>query len=179
MAAVTEEAKQRARERNKAWREANRDKVREINARNNKARTAKYRAANRETCLRSQRDYYERNREDILAYLKEYRDTTDKHKESNEKWYQANKHIKRASTAKRRAQLRQATVNWADVAKIKAIYAEADRLTHETEIEHVVDHIIPLSSKVVCGLHWEGNLRVITNEENGHKGNKLLPEFSR
>lgn len=58
-----------------------------------------------------------------------------------------------------------------------AVSEEAERLTQETGIEYVVDHIIPLSSKIVCGLHWEGNLRVITDDENGHKGNKLSPEF--
>lgn len=177
MAAASEEAKQRARERNKAWREANRDRVREINAKNNKERTAKYRANNKEKALQSQKEYYERNKEEILAQNKEYRDTTDGHKKSNEKWYQANKHIKRAAVAKRRAQLKQATVKWADVDVIKAIYAEADRLTKETGIEYVVDHMVPLSSKIVCGLHCEFNLRAITADENGEKGNKLLPEF--
>lgn len=177
MAAVSDEAKQHARERNKAWREANRERVRETNAKNNKERTARYRAAHKERALQSQKEYYERNKEKILAQHKEYRDTTDGHKKSNEKWYQANKHVKRAQVAKRRAQLRQATVDWADSNAIKAIYAEAHRLTEETGVEHVVDHIVPLSSKIVCGLHWEGNLRVITDEENGEKGNKLLPEF--
>lgn len=177
MAAVSEAAKQRQKERAKRYREENRDKIREINQRNNKARVARYRISNHNKCLQSQAEYYQRNKEDILAQHKEYRDTTDGHKISNANWEAANKHIKRAITARRRAKLKQASVAWANDQVIKQIYAEAERLTKETGIEHVVDHIVPLSSKIVCGLHCEFNLRVITANENGHKGNKLLPEF--
>lgn len=177
MSAVSEEAKQRARERNKIWRENNRERVRKTNAKNNKRRTAKYRSKNKEKYLQSQKEYYERNKESILAKNKNHRDTTDCHKKSNNKWYQANKHIKRASAAKRRARIKQATVSWANQEDIKAIYAEAERLTQELGTKYVVDHIIPLSSKIVCGLHCEFNLRVITAIDNGEKGNKLLPIF--
>ena len=38
-----------------------------------------------------------------------------------------------------------------------------------------VDHIIPLNSKVVCGLHIETNLRIIDLEENKSKGNRFKP----
>lgn len=177
MAAVSQEAKQRQRDRAKQYRQENKDKIREVNQRNNKARVAKYRANNHDKCLLSQTEYYTRNKEGILAQHKEYRDTTDGHKISNIKWYNANKHISRAINARRRAKIRRATVAWANSHTIKQIYAEAERLTKETGIEYVVDHMVPISSKVVCGLHCEFNLRVITATENGHKGNKLLPEF--
>lgn len=50
----------------------------------------------------------------------------------------------------------------------------AERLTRETGIPHQVDHIVPLQSKIVCGLHVEHNLRVITATENARKKNKLV-----
>lgn len=177
MAAVSDEAKQHQKDRAKQYRAENKDKLREINQRNNKERVARYRARHHDRVLQSQAEYYQRNKEDILAHLKHYRDTTDGHKISNAKWAEANKHKKRAITARRRAQLRRAAVRWANHLTITQMYAEAERLTTEMGVRYVVDHIIPLSSKIVCGLHCEFNLRVITAEENGRKSNKLLPEF--
>jgi len=37
-----------------------------------------------------------------------------------------------------------------------------------------VDHEIPLQGEDVCGLHVPWNLRVITQEENLKKSNKLV-----
>jgi 5-methylcytosine-specific restriction endonuclease McrA len=47
-------------------------------------------------------------------------------------------------------------------------------LTKLTGERYVVDHIVPLISDEVCGLHVPWNLRVITQEENLRKSNKLL-----
>lgn len=177
MAAVSEEAKQHQREYNKQYRAANKEKMREINQRNNKARVARYRARHHERCLQSQAEYYDRNKDSILAWQKHYRDTTDGHKLANAKWEAANRHIKRAISAHRRAKLRRASVGWANHSTIKQMYATAEQQSIDTGVLHVVDHIIPLSNKLVCGLHCEANLRVITALDNGRKGNKLLLEF--
>ena len=47
------------------------------------------------------------------------------------------------------------------------------KMTSQTGIKHEVDHIIPLQSPFVCGLHVEYNLQVITAKMNRSKGNKL------
>ena len=91
------------------------------------------------------------------------------------KYYEDNKAWFKTWNAKRRAQLVNATVSWADLNKIKAIYEEAIRLTKETGIQHHVDHIIPLNSKYVCGLHVEYNLQILTEEENLTKSNRFAP----
>lgn len=86
--------------------------------------------------------------------------------------WQTTSPIGKTLSPKRRAAKLNATVSWADHEKIKAIYAERDRLIEETGIEHHVDHFYPLRSRWVCGLHNEFNLRVITAEENLKKGNQ-------
>ena len=52
--------------------------------------------------------------------------------------------------------------------------ADASETLTAFGIPHEVDHIVPLTSKVVCGLHWEGNMRVVTRRVNRSKVNKLI-----
>ena len=54
---------------------------------------------------------------------------------------------------------------------MRKIYEEAQQLTRATGIQYDVDHVVPLQSPVVCGLHCEFNLRVITSVENKRKQN--------
>lgn len=64
---------------------------------------------------------------------------------------------------------------WADKKAIKAIYAEATRLTLETGVLHQVDHIIPITSPYVSGLHVAENLQVLTRKANAEKHNYFEP----
>lgn len=73
------------------------------------------------------------------------------------------------------ARKQEARPRWADVDAIAAIYAECARITRQTGIPHEVDHIVPLLGRDVCGLHVEGNLRVVPRHVNRRKSNKLEP----
>lgn len=59
---------------------------------------------------------------------------------------------------------------------MKLKYLEAQRLTLETGVEYVVDHIVPLAHKKVCGLHNDANTQVVTADFNKAKGNTFIIE---
>lgn len=79
--------------------------------------------------------------------------------------------------ARRRFAKRLAFVRWADAEKIACFYLEAQRLTGQTGVVHHVDHIVPLISRIVCGLHNEFNLQVIPGVENLRKANRSWPDM--
>jgi len=62
---------------------------------------------------------------------------------------------------------------WADKKAIREIYIKARQVTLETGIKHEVDHIIPSNHELVCGLHVENNLQIITEYENIRKSNSF------
>jgi hypothetical protein len=49
--------------------------------------------------------------------------------------------------------------------------------TRATGVLHEIDHVVPLRSKIVCGLHAETNIRVIPAFENRSKGNRHWPDM--
>ena len=73
----------------------------------------------------------------------------------------------------RAAVFRYATPLWANRPLISEIYAECKRLSLETGIKHQVDHIVPVKHPLVCGLHVENNLEIISAFENNLKSNKF------
>lgn len=83
------------------------------------------------------------------------------------------------SRRKRTGAMDMATPAWLSdkqKAEIKAFYDEAKRLSKATGERHEVDHVVPLHSPVVCGLHVPWNLRVLTKEDNNRKGNRSFTE---
>jgi hypothetical protein len=80
--------------------------------------------------------------------------------------------IHAARQASRRAAKVNATPSWADMTAITKVYAAAKELSKRTGVLHVVDHIVPLRGKSVCGLHVEHNLQVISDIANKVKGIK-------
>jgi hypothetical protein len=91
------------------------------------------------------------------------------------KWSAANpekaRSIDRRRKAKRKAAKLQANPAWADPKKIADIYRKA------AELEWDVDHIVPLLSSKVCGLHVESNLQILPSNENRRKSNRWWPDM--
>ncbi|WP_197419638.1 MULTISPECIES: hypothetical protein [Burkholderia] len=82
--------------------------------------------------------------------------------------------------ARRRARERRAIPPWLTPVQrvaIAILYATAERLTRETGEQHVVDHIVPLDGKLVCGLHVPWNMRVTHWRENAVKAWHTWPDM--
>jgi hypothetical protein len=182
----------------KAWRAANKEKLKAYaaayyvanKARMNAEAAARYRSdpdSYKERSRKWERDNAERKRELRAQYRKKYREKL--RLKSLEDWRKHNAK-RRAAKAAHRAKypevwahycrLRQtrkqrATPAWADLAAIKAIYRLAAELSR-AGVKHHVDHDIPLKHPLVCGLHVEHNLRVIPAVENQSKGNRLVTQ---
>ena len=122
--------------------------------------------------------YYQTNKPKIAAYRKrrgaEKRPELRRYKSQ---WERDNRDKCRAHWMARAARKRRAMPPWANTEDIKQVYAKAETMRRETGFEHHVDHIIPLRHPLVCGLHWEGNLQVLTRTANQEKGNKFEPYF--
>ena len=88
------------------------------------------------------------------------------------RWKKANPEAVAAFTGKRRAALNNAIPAWANEQAILDIYREC-----RNHPDHHVDHIVPLVSKIVCGLHCEANLRIIPAVENYSKNNRRWPDM--
>jgi len=120
------------------------------------------------------RRYYQKNKE--LVKQKASARDAEKKREARRKWAAANIEKRRVYTNTRRRRLRDATPIWqseADKVEIRKIYEKAARWSKETNIRYVVDHVIPLQSEYVCGLHVPENLQVIPHSVNVAKGSKF------
>jgi 5-methylcytosine-specific restriction endonuclease McrA len=154
-----------------------------------RAWAAEYRRKNRALMAEYQKRYIEKNADVRKLSLAKYSSTEksiaakaryrEKNRESlraaGREYVKSNRDKQAAALAKYRAAKLRATPSWASLFAIKDIYKESRRLTVSTGIKHHVDHVIPLVSDEVCGLHVEWNLIIITARENQVKGNRDWP----
>lgn len=140
----------------------------------NKKRSTYFSAYNKKEEVKEKKhEWYQANREQVIAQAKTrpYEVT----KEYKRTWKERNIIWVRADTKARRRKHREATPPWLSrkqKTEIRQLYEIAITMTKTTGEQYVVDHIVPLRSDVVCGLHVPWNLRVITQEENLIKSNK-------
>lgn len=151
-----------------------------------RAISRKFREKNLEYCQEKSREYKELNRESINERRrKKYAENPEFYKEVRRKNYKRNAESCRAYArayqsknlkyygklnADRLYKINKATPPWANMEKIKEIYYKRPKGMH-------VDHIVPITSKIVCGLHCEQNLQYLTAEENTAKSNRHWPDM--
>ena len=120
---------------------------------------------------------YAKYKEKKIAYQSKWqKENLEKVKQYRKKCYQNNKIKSFANSAKYRARKRNAVPNWMTQEmqfEIETLYKIAKELTKNTGISHEVDHIIPLKSDIVCGLHVPWNMQVLTRYENRSKRNYI------
>jgi 5-methylcytosine-specific restriction endonuclease McrA len=105
--------------------------------------------------------------------------TLEYHREAHRKWAKSNPHLAILNANKRREDFRCRIPKWLTDEhweQIRAFYLRAAKMTEETGIPHVVDHIHPLRGKTVSGLHVPWNLQVITRDENLRKSARFTDD---
>lgn len=150
---------------------------------------------NKEKILAGKKEYYQTNRESIIEKKKEYnkgyweRPEIKAHiKEYRKEYYKDNKEsiVEKKREYNQRPEVKarrnhnnklrevrkmQAVPAWFDKEEVKYIY----QLAKERGLE--VDHMVPLKSDLVCGLHVQDNLRCISTELNRRKSNLYWPDM--
>lgn len=131
-------------------------------------------AARNEQIARWQKDNADRVRENKRRYREANKQAIAA---KNSEWARNNRAKLQARDSKRRAAKLRATPVWADDFAIQEAYDLAQLRTAMFGFGWSVDHIVPLRSPLVCGLHVEHNIRVIPTVENKAKGNRYWPDM--
>ncbi len=170
---------------NKQYYKANKEESAESSRQyyiNNKEQLCNYqkqhRIENLDQCRAAGKRYRDNNLEICLTREKTYRDTHSadvliKHK----KWRILNPDKVAMHTGKRRANKLQATPSWYEYHQISLLYSKAQEWSGILGCSLHVDHIIPLQSKTVCGLHCFANMQLLDKSINGAKGNNYQTDW--
>jgi hypothetical protein len=138
----------------KKWYESNKDTHAELTAlwrMNNESKMREYRVKRKLT-------HAERDREVIKA------------------WKTINREKVASYTAKRREMEKKATPEWANLEDM-AMWQDVANVLSRSGVPFEVDHIVPIVSDKVCGLHWEGNMQVLPRYINIAKQNRYWPDM--
>jgi hypothetical protein len=195
--------KEKVLESNRAWREANPERIKQAKTawkEKNKDYYSQYckdyNNKNKQKQTDYQKQWYAVNKEKKNGQSKEwYTANKVRRRELDREWrknnlitlrqylaaYRENNREKINSySSNYRANKNGATPLWLcsnDFEEISELYRAAQLFKEYTGLEYHVDHIVPLNSDIVCGLHVPWNLRVIPAKENLSKQNRYWPDM--
>ncbi|CAB4135014.1 HNHc domain containing protein [uncultured Caudovirales phage] len=150
----------------KIYRDSNKEKI--------KRDKAIFYEKNKAKILESQKFYIHKNSEKISDFQKKYRDNFEN--KASRKNYISKYRIRRgyvitAANAKSRYLETSALPPWFEHEKVLLVYKKAQQYGFD------VDHVIPINSKNVCGLHCWSNLQLLDKSLNSKKGNHEYPNY--
>ena len=94
------------------------------------------------------------------------------------RWQKENPGKAANKTAVRQRLVARATPLWAEHEWIEFLYEEcADMSRREVRGKFHVDHVVPVNSELVCGLHVQDNLRIVPAKVNLAKSNRTWPDM--
>lgn len=129
----------------------------------------------------SKQHYHSMSPEERYERHRKYVDKDpERFKQYYKKWASNNKDKVAYFASEKRAKMKQATIKDMSAQEknaIKALFKLAQQQTKDLGTPYHVDHIVPLQSDKVCGLHCLANLRVILGSENIKKNNKHWPDM--
>ena len=137
-----------------------------------------WRINNPERFKANQKKWLEQNYEKVLQYTNA--NTRRYRKLFPERYIEARKRVTESGKGaaykkKRDAKKRNALPPWLNESDLYPLYQLAQDLSKDSGEKWEVDHIDPLQSDLICGLHTFENLEVIKAKDNRIKGNKFIP----
>ena len=143
---------------------------------------SEYNLRNREKLLAYQRAYRAANKDQIREKMTNrmpgyYSKNKTTYNARSQQWRKDNPDKVATHSRFRDRVLRQQMPPWAEREKIAMVYSKRDELNAIHGLGLEVDHIIPLVSDTVCGLHCWANLQLLDQPLNGAKRNTYQTDW--
>ena len=160
----------------KRWVEDNGERVEQQRTRYRKNNPDKVKQSNKQWC-ESNPDYHNQHYKDNPEYYEQY---SEAYREANREYYKQyqvqyrkdNPDKLSVLSSKYRAAKIQAIPKWYEEKQVELLYKKCKELNNRWKVNFQVDHIIPLNSKTVCGLHCWNNLQLLEGTDNSSKNNR-------
>lgn len=119
-------------------------------------------------------DWKKKNKDKVFDSNKRYMQKDESKKlrrEAQSRRYKNDPNKYRAMAKSRDGRVKMSMPSWETNKNVLEYYKAAGILGLE------VDHIVPIQSDIVCGLHCVDNFQMLTREENASKSNRFWPDM--